>query len=181
MTVFLSYAHEDREFVNEIVGQLRQVAIPFWYDNHIRAGETWSQSIDDAIADCAVLLLVNSTHALESPYVQYEWAFAVGAKKPVIPIIIESWQLLGTKTHDRLKAIQHLDFSATRNWNALLVRLAEFIEEQAISEVLHNAIHALDAADSASRLNAINTLENSSDPYAIEMLAVAVQNHTPFN
>jgi HEAT repeat protein len=61
-----------------------------------------------------------SPAAKRSEYVTYEWAFAVGAKIQVIPLIYKS-----TPLHPRLEALQHLNFTNrdARPWEKLFEEL----------------------------------------------------------
>ena len=55
----------------------------------------------------------------KSPYVTYEWAFALGNGKTIIPILIEDCEV-----HPRINILQYLDFKeGKRPWDKLIERI----------------------------------------------------------
>jgi HEAT repeat protein len=139
--IFISYAREDEAFVTELNRKLRDSGIDIWQDIHnIRAGEKWAVEIDDALEGASLLLLVLSTASSRSEYVMYEWAFASGARIPVLPLRIS-----GGKFHPRIEITQILDFEKERRWD----RLAREVLEKMDSKVA--AIRQLGKALSSPR------------------------------
>lgn len=121
---FVSYAREDEAFVTELNARLRDSGIDVWQDIHdIRAGEKWAVELDDALAGAALLLLVLSTASAHSEYVAYEWAFASGARIPVLPLRIS-----GGKFHPRIEMTQIVDFEMQRPWDRLTREVLERID-----------------------------------------------------
>lgn len=108
--VFVSYAHEDKDFARELNKRLReQDRIP-WQDLlNIRGGVSWQAAIDDALRNAEALVVIMSPHATKSQYVTYEWAFALGAGVPVIPVVRKRADL-----HPRLRTFQQIDFTTRR-------------------------------------------------------------------
>jgi hypothetical protein len=106
--IFVSYAREDNEFAREVIRRLREWNRNPWNDqNNLRAGWNWQVSIDEALRNAEALIVVLSPHATRSQYVIYEWAFALGAGVPVIPVVYKQ-----TQVHPKLKTIQYIDFTA---------------------------------------------------------------------
>jgi hypothetical protein len=68
------------------------------------------------------VLVALSTHSSESPYVTYEWAYAIGKGKPIIPL-----KLTQCVVHPKLETIQYLDFSVpgALPWTSLIERIRE--------------------------------------------------------
>jgi CheY-like chemotaxis protein len=55
----------------------------------------------------------------KSPYVTYEWAFALGNGKTIIPVLIEDCEV-----HPRINILQYLDFKeGKRPWDKLIERI----------------------------------------------------------
>lgn len=115
--IFISYDRDDKWFVDKLCAQLRRVQQPFWADTReLRGGQKWMDRIEEALRAASVVLVVISPSSLASEYVSYEWAFARGARKSVIPLIIADVELPST-----LKVLQWIDFTPDRKPWARLV------------------------------------------------------------
>jgi predicted acylesterase/phospholipase RssA len=70
--VFISYAREDREWVDRLREKLRPLIIDkdvsVWDDSYIPAGASWDATIHDAILRARVAVLIVSRHFLASSY-----------------------------------------------------------------------------------------------------------------
>ncbi|MGH9841086.1 MAG: NACHT domain-containing protein, partial [Blastocatellia bacterium] len=92
-TVFVSYAHADAEFANRLVMDLRAKGHECWIDSSaIKAGAKWAQSIAEGIANSSVLLVIVTSQALQSDWVEKEiiWTQQEPEKKLVIPVLLEN-------------------------------------------------------------------------------------------
>ena len=121
--VFLSYSTKDHFFCELVRRELEEAKISIWIDKTgLRAGDAWRQEIEDAIANCSALLLAMSPSSVESPYVNFEWAYALGKEKVLIPMLLETCTI-----HPRLSQIQMIDFShrAHSPWPALVARIKD--------------------------------------------------------
>lgn len=79
--VFISYAHKDAAFVDELEKRLNANGIRFWRDIHdLKAGRLETQ-IDRAIRLNPVVVLVLSQHSVESDWVEYEASKARALEK----------------------------------------------------------------------------------------------------
>ena len=121
-SIFLSYSSHDYFFAEMLAIKLEEKkAFRLWRDlGAIRAGDDWRSAIEDGIEASAAVVVALSESAAASAYVTYEWAYALGLHKPVIPV-----KLAACKVHPRLEVIQHFDFSYPRAlpWDELLKRL----------------------------------------------------------
>lgn len=109
--VFISYKNEDVDFAENVKSRLKDAGFTAWIDDaEIGAGEEWRTKIDQAVGDALALIVIMTPEAKASEYVTYEWAFALGAGVKVIPV-----KLKETELHPRLKVLQHLDFTNTKN------------------------------------------------------------------
>ena len=130
-TVFISYSTRDHHFA-ELAGlKLAEESIYLWRDQgQLRAGNDWRSGIEKGIADSIAVVVALSDNSVESPYVTFEWAYALGKGKTIIPL-----KLQPCKLHPRLEAVQYLDFSVpgTLPWTLLVERIRE-IEADATSQ-----------------------------------------------
>ena len=122
-SIFLSYARQDYFFAEMLAIKLAEHNFAIWRDQgSIRAGDDWRQSIEDGIKDCFAVVVALSARSADSAYVTYEWAYAIGMGKTVIPV-----KLSECNVHPKLEPTQHIDFSYPRllPWDALIERLKE--------------------------------------------------------
>lgn len=130
LTVFISYSSEDTVFAELVKMKLNAVNIEVWLDqDSLNAGEEWRKGIDKGIVGCDALLVILSPESAKSSYVTYEWAYALGRMKKVIPILYRQ-----TEIHPRLNVLQYLDFTNTKNgpWQQLFKEVEK-------SREVHNA------------------------------------------
>lgn len=115
---FICYSSEDAIFADLLRLRLRDGGVEVWVDEgRIHAGDEWRRAIDDGIRSADVCLVVLTPASCESPYVTYEWGFALGRGIKVIPLLLKEAEL-----HPRLSVFQYLDFRDTRQapWEKLL-------------------------------------------------------------
>lgn len=121
--VFLSYSTKDSLFADLAILKLQNAGIDVWIDHEsLVAGEEWRNAIDAGISgSCAVVVLL-TPDSCESPYVTYEWGFAIGRGIKVIPILLKDADI-----HPRLSALQYLDFRDQRNgpWASLYAEIKQ--------------------------------------------------------
>jgi HEAT repeat protein len=181
--VFVSYCHEDADFAQILAGKLRDAAFPVRMDLNLSAGENWRTEIDGDLKGAFAVVLVMSAAAKASPYVNYEWAFAIGAGVPVLPLLLK---LPADSLHPRLGVLQCLDFGnyQSRPWERLLESLRDFAEAQGeftlvvprdAPPVVRSAARALDSMNSDERRRAIQSLAKMNHPAAIQLLADALR------
>ena len=122
--VFLSYSSKDHVFADLVEAKLTAAGIRVWRDQtQLRAGTDWRQEIEQNISDSVAVLVVLSPNSAESSYVTFEWAYALGKEKVLIPI-----KLGDCVIHRRLEAIQHFDHAAA-GWNPLIELILEIESE----------------------------------------------------
>jgi hypothetical protein len=120
-SIFLSYSSQDYFFAEMLAFKLAPHDFIIWRDQgSILAGDDWRRSIEAGIRDCFAVVVALSSRSAESPYVTYEWAYALGMGKTVIPV-----KLSECKVHPKLEPTQHIDFSYPKllPWEALIARL----------------------------------------------------------
>ena len=76
LKIFISYSHKDETFKDELVTMLaalqRRGIVDAWQDRRIEAGDEWNKSIQDAMNDCDLALLLVSADYLASRFIQEE-------------------------------------------------------------------------------------------------------------
>ena len=103
INIFVSYAHEDGHFLQELEKRLsllrRQGNINIWYDQNTRAGSEWEYEINKHLDSAQIILLLVSPDFLNSNYcysVEMQQALErhEQGKAQVIPIILRPvyWQ-----------------------------------------------------------------------------------------
>ena len=103
LKIFISYAHKDETFKDELVTMLaglqRRGIVDAWQDRRIEAGDEWNKSIQDAMNDCDLALLLVSPTYLASGFIQEEEQPKLLQRRRemqlrVIPIIVRpcKWQ-----------------------------------------------------------------------------------------
>ena len=121
-TVFLSYSAKDHIFADLAEEKLAKANIKLWRDNggQLLAGTDWREGIERGISGSFAVLVALSQHSAASSYVTYEWAYALGKGKLIIPVKIDECSV-----HPRLERLQHFDFSLplAKPWESLVERI----------------------------------------------------------
>ena len=86
--IFLSYANEDRETARAVAGLLESAGCTVWWDRRIPAGRTWRSMIEEALHDMRCMVVLWSSHSVESDWVKEE-AEEARALGKLIPVMIE--------------------------------------------------------------------------------------------
>lgn len=76
MNIFISYAHKDEEFKDELLtmlaGLVRKGVITSWQDRVIEPGQLWRNEIKKAIETCEIGLLLISPNFIASDFIYYD-------------------------------------------------------------------------------------------------------------
>lgn len=140
--VFISYRFEQqiRYFVDAMEHQFDQAnpTITYWRDRrNITPGMGWEKAIDDALHACRIVVVIITPGATASQYVNYEWCYALGLGKEIVPILYDD-----TSLHVKLQTFQHIDFTSRRAekppWDELIVRIQKVkqspvVQKQAVT------------------------------------------------
>lgn len=124
--IFISYDHEDTDFAELIKLELEKHKIVGWLDSkRLKIGQEWREEIDNGISKSFAVIAIMSPEAYKSEYVTYEWAFARGRGKKILPIMLKQ-----TPLHARLETLQYLDFTnrAARPWDKLIESIKELLQ-----------------------------------------------------
>ena len=100
--VFISYAHEDEKWLNEIKRYLKfyeEDGLTVWTDQELRAGDQWNNEIETAIKHASVSILLISIDFFNSDFIMKEEMPRILEQfnkntMRVIPVIVSacSWQ-----------------------------------------------------------------------------------------
>ncbi len=101
--IFISYAHEDREWVNKLdkhLAVLKRRYVESWTDSEILPGDSWNEEIRRKLNEADIILLMVSPDFLNSEFIYKEelpvaWSRHQAGNALVIPIILRpsSWEL----------------------------------------------------------------------------------------
>ena len=106
--IFVSYSHQDTDFVHKLVPALEAEGLSVWWDHTIPPGKTWDGVIARGINDAKASIVVWSVNSVVSDWVKEEAELAKGAGK-YLPVQI------GTDLPPMgFRRIQAADL---RNWN----------------------------------------------------------------
>src|SRR5215475_3328843 len=118
--IFVSYAHEDSDFVSRLAHDLHQVGVTIWQDKKdIRVGVDWSREAEKGIKNCTSVLVVVSPKSVESDHVRAELLYAREKQKHIIPVLYEKCTLPLL-----LFGLQYVDLTG-RNYYQGVLRIAD--------------------------------------------------------
>ncbi len=89
--VFVAYARQDwGDVVAELFTRLLDSGIPTWVDQYLaQDSDDWKLAIEQALAECSLLVVVVSVEALETPYVMRCIPHFSNRAKPVVLLMYE--------------------------------------------------------------------------------------------
>ena len=140
--VFISYSQKSKDFANLMIIELKNANIEFWKDSQIQAGEDWKKTIDHNIENSDAVVVILDEHSVKSHYVTYEWAFALGLCKKVIPILKGDCE---NDIHPRLKDFQYLNFKNDYKWDKFISSIEETFN---VNQKIFNANQKINALNS---------------------------------
>lgn len=89
--VFVSYAHVDREYGNEVIQRLRDAGVRVWFDAGIGPGTVWDETLEQRIRDAGAVVVCLTAGYEGSRYCTRELKFADLLAKPILPIAPTAW------------------------------------------------------------------------------------------
>ena len=94
-SIFISYAHKDREYVDRLVIFLEAHAVKVWYDtSDLKSGSKLDERLRREIESRECLVFVLTRQSLKSAYVALEVAAAIDLGKNVLPVSLVPLQEL---------------------------------------------------------------------------------------
>ena len=123
LNLFISYAHADTPFVEQLEADLRKRGFAPWVDRRgLAGGQHWRRQLQEAVDRAQVVLVVLSPEGVSSKYVQNEYGYAEEEGKLILPLYYRP-----CKIPLELRGIQWIDFqhSYEQGLEALLQVLAQ--------------------------------------------------------
>lgn len=93
--IFFSYCHADSDVVYPLLDALMQRGYRIWFDSGITIGDEWPEVIADKLEKCTVFLPAITRAYCRSHNCKNELTFQVEDKKPIYPLKIEDFPLIG--------------------------------------------------------------------------------------
>lgn len=119
--IFLSYSRADSDLALSIWDSLKKNDFKLWVDQKdIMKGQRWDTTIEYALNESSIFLVIVSEHSLKSNYVLDEISFALDEGKTIIPLLKDE-----VKLPLRLRRFQHINFinDYTKAINELEIQL----------------------------------------------------------
>ncbi|WP_344653590.1 toll/interleukin-1 receptor domain-containing protein [Cryptosporangium japonicum] len=88
--VFISYAREDRDYVEKLVLHLTGAGVEVSWDFQIQAGATYAREIEKRIDTCSAVLFVVTPESYESEWARRELHHALEQRKPILPVLLKT-------------------------------------------------------------------------------------------
>jgi hypothetical protein len=86
--VFLSYTHDDHEWVEQFAHALSEKGLRVWYDeDEIKPGDTWGDQLQEGLRHSTYVVFVTPEKA--STRSAADLGAILALRKPVIPIVAE--------------------------------------------------------------------------------------------
>jgi hypothetical protein len=180
--VFISYQRKSETFARELKERiLDRGMLAFLDQDDIALGVDWKPAIDRALKNCWAVLVVVTPDALKSQYVTYEWSYAKGIEKIVIPIIRE-FPKPPDEMHPRLNDINFIDFTNpdVSTWEKLLSSLEALQKREQIPPEIVRERENIYVADDTVRQQAIQfLLKHESKEIVRNIFKEAIQSNSP--
>lgn len=91
--IFISYAHADRACVLPLIEGMQARGYRVWFDAGIQGGTDWTATLGEKLEKCHCVIAFLSEAAVNSDYCRKEITFALGCKKPLLPVFLEDFAL----------------------------------------------------------------------------------------
>jgi len=160
--VFISYSHEDREYLERLIVHLKPLEkdkiIIAWSDKKIQVGDDWKKEIENSLKECRIAILLISADFLASGFIndnELPTILDKSGKKElsVIPVIIKPCSFKSNKRLSRYHAINDPEKP--------LVELNEAEQEKIWTKVYDTIVNHINKPDKTENgLN--NDFENPS-------------------
>lgn len=143
--VFVSYDHADADYASAVQTIVANYAFlnnnfRIQIDNTaIRPGANWRQEIERAIQSCNLFLAIVS-QAHFSQYVVTEIGIAIGARKPILPLYIDSPAALTPYNLDHLQGAQFPAGDATMGAVTLLRLMVRALGTGKYNNIVRNVV-----------------------------------------
>jgi formylglycine-generating enzyme required for sulfatase activity len=107
LKIFVSYARVDEPLVRGLVEILRAGNFDPWFDHALLVGQNFGNQILEAIRDCDRFLYALTPESVASEWCRWEFAQAVRAGKPIVPVLMQA----KTPIPEALKDVHYADLT----------------------------------------------------------------------
>lgn len=107
--IFLSHSRQNLPHRDSFIERLTNAGFTLWYDERdIEPGSRWTKSIENAIKNCAAVVLIHSAESVQSRWIERETLYADELEKPImmaqmdetpIPFSMKELQAIPFHTH----------------------------------------------------------------------------------
>ena len=87
--IFISYSHQDKKYLDFLMDSLKGEGLPVWIDEKLEHGSVWLREIQERIDTCSAFIVIMTSAAYNSDWVQNEVARAMAKKKDIYPLWLE--------------------------------------------------------------------------------------------
>jgi hypothetical protein len=105
MTIFVSYCRKDSTVVKELIRGLESARRGVWVDQALHGGDSWWDTILQAIRQCDVFIFALSDESLKSKPCQAELGYAIALDLPILPVQVGVATGLRTNPVAKLQAV----------------------------------------------------------------------------
>ena len=144
--IFLSYSSKDIEFVRRLRNDLVENGFNAWMDKtHIPGGHHWDDTVEEALENSELLILLISPNSVKSSFVRDEMDYALDKAHPIpqIPVMYKKTKL--PLTWRRLQYIELNEKNYQKNFPVLVQQIKAHLgkdkvtqkEEEDISDLPH--------------------------------------------
>jgi len=99
--IFISYSHEDKEYVEKLEKKLISEGFDVWIDHRIDYADDWLRVIEKNLDECDAFIIVMSKNSKASNMVQNEITRARDKDKTIFPVLLdgENWLVVQRKQY----------------------------------------------------------------------------------
>ena len=128
--VFISYAREDAEAARRFADAFRAAGCSVWWDDELRSGEVFDESIERALRDAKAVVVLWSKSSVASRWVRAEATLA-DRNRTLVPVTIEPCErpIIFELTHTTDLTRWRGD-TTDKAWQALVADVRRLIEAQ---------------------------------------------------
>lgn len=91
--IFISYAHRDKDRVQEILQVLHSNGFRFWYDMGLKSGVEWAEELGEKIDQCEQFMVLITENSVNSRFVRKEVGMAVDSDKNMLVVFLKETAL----------------------------------------------------------------------------------------
>lgn len=122
--IFIAYARSEwSPIVAPLMALLQDNDLKVWVDQYLnQGGDDWMLAVEQALSECATLLLVVSPESLDSRYVRLAYRYFFNREKPIVPLIYAAVEEMPMELRN-LKAIPYESTDRKKTFDTLIDEL----------------------------------------------------------